>query len=567
MRLDDACSILGCDKRCTVEDAQKKYRKLALTHHPDRCPDDPGATQKFQTLGEAWSRFQRWKSDGFDDPMADDSWSESPTMDPRKSSWWSSSGFPSWFGGGGGYHAEPQRCGANCDCTFCRVQRKRDERQVKAEAEAAAKAAAAARRWQDGIDEKKAAQNEWREKNKHEKAMAAEAAEQAARAKADGIARAAAEASAAAERERAEAAERKRQHESRAKALRKARARLRGLCEKNELADEASVARLCSLLESEHLTRLCDGLDGAVSLAAGSNVEAAASSATLPPGLQMPPGLQTESRASAESSAKSRAAELLLEAESACREEEARVAEAAAAAAAASLAAGASRAAWTDDELSLLVKASNKFPGGVPDRWQRVAEFVNHFASPSHDRSADEITSKVKERRRENDVRLAREAAARDRQEGRAPPVPLAQPPAKPPPAKPPPAKPAASMPANARQAGDTSTPTPAPVPPPIAAATTPRPRATTSIDETPRSSATPVTAVTAALEWSDEQQRMLEGALKHFPASVGATRWDRIAERVPGRTRAECVARYKSIVAALKAKKEGRSGPVVAVE
>ena len=76
MRLDDACSILGCDKRCTLEDAQKKYRRLALTHHPDRCPDDPGATAKFQTIGEAWSRFQRWKGDGFDDPHVDDGWAD-----------------------------------------------------------------------------------------------------------------------------------------------------------------------------------------------------------------------------------------------------------------------------------------------------------------------------------------------------------------------------------------------------------------------------------------------------------------------------------------------------------
>ena len=82
---------------------------------------------------------------------------------------------------------------------------------------------------------------------------------------------------------------------------------------------------------------------------------------------------------------------------------------------------GAPRPAWTDDELSLLVKAANKFPGGVPDRWQRMAEFINHFASPSHGRSADEVTTKVKERRKELEVKKAHAAAERDKQEGRVP--------------------------------------------------------------------------------------------------------------------------------------------------
>jgi DnaJ family protein C protein 2 len=46
-----------------------------------------------------------------------------------------------------------------------------------------------------------------------------------------------------------------------------------------------------------------------------------------------------------------------------------------------------------------------------------------------------------------------------------------------------------------------------------------------------------------------------LETALKLVPASIGPGRWDRIAEQVPGKTRAECVRRYKEIVSALKAR------------
>ena len=49
---------------------------------------------------------------------------------------------------------------------------------------------------------------------------------------------------------------------------------------------------------------------------------------------------------------------------------------------------------------------------------------------------------------------------------------------------------------------------------------------------------------------------KALEQALARFPAST-PERWDRIAEAVPGKTRPECVARFKQIVAALKAKKD----------
>ena len=75
------------------------------------------------------------------------------------------------------------------------------------------------------------------------------------------------------------------------------------------------------------------------------------------------------------------------------------------------------------------------------------------------------------------------------------------------------------------------------------------------TIVATPPPSASPAkTAVEPG--WSAEQQAALEQALQKFPASTGSTRWDRIAEHVTGKSRAECVARYKGIVAALKAKK-----------
>ena len=63
------------------------------------------------------------------------------------------------------------------------------------------------------------------------------------------------------------------------------------------------------------------------------------------------------------------------------------------------------------------------------------------------------------------------------------------------------------------------------------------------------------VDAAADAGQWWVAQQLALEQALEQFPASDGK-RWEKIANAVPGKTKGECVARFKQIVAALKAKK-----------
>ena len=318
-----------------------------------------------------------------------------------------------------------------------------------------------------------------------EAAAAAAAAKEAARVEAERV---------AAEQEKAEAAERKRAREKQAKAARKGRARLRALVSAEGAAANACGAveleMLCTRLSAEALEELCGAVEA---------MEVA------------------EKRVA-------KFAEVVRAEQTAQEREEALAAERAAAERAAAGAGEGVKLPWTEDELTLLVKAANKFPGGVADRWERMAEFINHFASPSNGRTADEVTIKVKERRRELDVKKAAANAERDRQEGRTPTKSPAPPPAAPPATKAEPSKPAAAA---------------AKPPPPAAAA------------------ASAGVAAAPANDWSDEQQRALETALKKFPASVGAERWDRIAENVPGKTKGECVRRYKEIVAALKAKKE----------
>eukprot|EP00966_Prymnesium_polylepis_P114477 2645448-Prymnesium_polylepis.1 len=65
---------------------------------------------------------------------------------------------------------------------------------------------------------------------------------------------------------------------------------------------------------------------------------------------------------------------------------------------------------------------------------------------------------------------------------------------------------------------------------------------------------------------WSAAQQKALETALSKFPGTA-PERWTRIAEEVPGKTSGECISRYKSLAAALKARRDqlraqGAGGP-----
>lgn len=541
MRLDDACVILGCDKCCALEDAQSKYRRLALIHHPDRCPGDPGATAKFQTVGEAWSRFQRWKSDGFDDPATDDTWREQAAADPFSSSWWSSS----WFGGGFGGYTEPQKCGQNCDCRFCRLEKKREGRRARAEAEAVAKAAVAAKRWEAVIAQKQHAAREWKERNNRERAAAAEAQEQAARAKAELERQAAEEAEAQAERERSELIQKKRQHDAQARLLRKQRARLRTLvCAAHAgLADEvvsSLVTLLTAQLDAVALSALCEQVDAALARVDAEpetvNVHTAVRGVTAL--LQAAVAASLESVSGCESGCKSGC-------KSGCesREVQPQQEEEAAAGVAVPPLARSRRPAWTEQEGDLLSKAMVKVPGGVPDRWQKVAEMINKLAAPCHERTADEVTYRVKELRKalekqrgENvaaDMRAAAAAAAVAKVAtgaGSAAPF-------------------GSIAPANVQAASS------APIVAPALAATvriaSTTPPAPSAVSSTPP----PAPPATWADVWTVEQQMALETALKLVPASIGPGRWDRIAEQVPGKTRAECVRRYKEIVSALKAR------------
>ena len=51
--MSDYYSILGINKTASQDEIKKAYRKMALKYHPDRNKD-PGATEKFKEIGEAY---------------------------------------------------------------------------------------------------------------------------------------------------------------------------------------------------------------------------------------------------------------------------------------------------------------------------------------------------------------------------------------------------------------------------------------------------------------------------------------------------------------------------------
>lgn len=55
---------------------------------------------------------------------------------------------------------------------------------------------------------------------------------------------------------------------------------------------------------------------------------------------------------------------------------------------------------------------------------------------------------------------------------------------------------------------------------------------------------------------WTVDEQRVFEQALRTYPASLGASRWDQITECLPTRNKKDCLERYKELARIVQAKK-----------
>ncbi|XP_028323857.1 dnaJ homolog subfamily C member 9 [Gouania willdenowi] len=54
-RTSNLYEVLGVSKEAVEKEIRRSYYKVSLKVHPDRAPDDPQATEKFQVLGKVYS--------------------------------------------------------------------------------------------------------------------------------------------------------------------------------------------------------------------------------------------------------------------------------------------------------------------------------------------------------------------------------------------------------------------------------------------------------------------------------------------------------------------------------
>lgn len=59
---------------------------------------------------------------------------------------------------------------------------------------------------------------------------------------------------------------------------------------------------------------------------------------------------------------------------------------------------------------------------------------------------------------------------------------------------------------------------------------------------------------------WTAEEQKMLEQALKTYPANLGAERWEKISDCLPNRSKKDCMKRYKELAELIRAKKAAQA-------
>uniref|UniRef100_A0A1I8AZ26 DnaJ homolog subfamily C member 2 n=1 Tax=Meloidogyne hapla TaxID=6305 RepID=A0A1I8AZ26_MELHA len=161
--------------------------------------------------------------------------------------------------------------------------------------------------------------------------------------------------------------------------------------------------------------------------------------------------------------------------------------------------------AWTHTELQLLVKAVNLFPPGTQERWKQVSGYINEHSGEENNRSEKDVIKQVKQLK-----------------SGQLP-------------------------------QGNSSTTVPV--------SKNVQPATDVSVNNTNQNNDQQkvLTDKNTEDEWNAEQQRQFEKALKEIPSN-DADRWDKIAAAVNGKTKKQCVRRYKKLAEMVKnAKNEAK--------
>ncbi|XP_075584138.1 dnaJ homolog subfamily C member 2 isoform X3 [Pelecanus crispus] len=154
---------------------------------------------------------------------------------------------------------------------------------------------------------------------------------------------------------------------------------------------------------------------------------------------------------------------------------------------------------WPEDDLQLLIKAVNLFPAGTNSRWEVIANYMNLHSTTGTKRTAKDVINKAKSLQKldphqKDDIN--KKAFDKFKKEhGVVPQMDSAAP--------------------SERFEGS-------------------------PLDSSP---------------WTTEEQKLLEQALKTYPVNT-PERWEKIAAAVPGRSKKDCMKRYKELVEMVKAKK-----------
>ncbi|XP_017341240.1 dnaJ homolog subfamily C member 2 [Ictalurus punctatus] len=157
---------------------------------------------------------------------------------------------------------------------------------------------------------------------------------------------------------------------------------------------------------------------------------------------------------------------------------------------------------WNEEDLQLLIKAVNLFPAGTNARWEVIANYMNLHSGSGIKRTAKDVINKAKTLQKldpHQKEEVNKKAFEKFKKEHSAVPPTVDN-----------------AMPSE-RFEGSASDTTSAP--------------------------------------WTTEEQKLLEQALKTYPVNT-PERWDKIAATVPGRTKKDCMKRYKELVEMIKAKK-----------
>ncbi|XP_070830762.1 dnaJ homolog subfamily C member 1 [Chaetodon trifascialis] len=204
---------------------------------------------------------------------------------------------------------------------------------------------------------------------------------------------------------------------------------------------------------------------------------------------------------------------------------------------------------WTEDELSLLSRLMVKFPGGSPGRWEKIAQELG--------RSVADVTTKVKHMK--DNVSHSSGLVKLSELKGPLLPVRLL---------------PVADSVMSQRAGGACEEEEEEEAAAAVRRRTrklgTPEgvegkvrgrrqkdfnPAAVEEEETEPQESR----EKTEPSVWTQNQQKLLELALQQFPRGT-AERWDRIAKVVPGKTKEECMIRYKMLAELVQKRKQAKS-------